>query len=92
MNIDYLSTLEIHKLTQEQYNRLRNGEIVGKTINEQAIYLTPDDGAEEMEFISIDDIDAICGSTTLEDGVRLTFNNHSVTDDGNGNITISEGV
>lgn len=91
MNIDNLSTLEIHKLTQEQYNRLRNGEIEGKTINEQAIYLTPDDGAEEVEFISINDIDEICGGT-IEDGVSLTFNNHSVTDDGNGNVVISEGA
>lgn len=94
MNIDYLSTLEIHKLTQEQYNRLRNGEIEGKTINEKAIYLTPDNGAEEMEFISIDDIDAICGSTIAggEGGVNLTFNNYSVIDDGDGNITINKGV
>lgn len=82
--------LRIHKLTQEQYNNALEAGF----IEDNAIYLTPDNSgnAEEMEFISTDDIDAICGSTTLEDGVRLTFNNHSVTDDGNGNITISEGV
>lgn len=79
--------LRIHKLTQEQYNNALEAGF----IEDNAIYLTPDDGAEEVEFISIEDIDEICGGT-IEDGVTLTFNNHSVSDDGNGNVTISEGA
>lgn len=37
-----LSTLKIHKLTQEQYNR----ELAAGRIDENAIYLTPDDGSD----------------------------------------------
>lgn len=86
MITENLSTLEIHKLTQEQYNRaLSEGRI-----NEKAIYLTPDDASSE-DLISIEDIDEICGRT-IEDGITLTFNNCSVSDDGNGNVVISEGV
>lgn len=86
MITENLSTLEIHKLTQEQYEKaLSEGRI-----NERAIYLTPDDASSE-NFISIEDIDEICGST-FESGVNLSFNNHSVTDDGNGNVVIREGA
>lgn len=38
MNIENLSTLQIHKLTQEQYDR----ELVAGRIDSNAIYLTPD--------------------------------------------------
>jgi hypothetical protein len=42
MITENLSTLEIHKLTQAQYERLEQAG----TINENAIYLTPDDGSD----------------------------------------------
>lgn len=38
MNTENLSTLKIHKLTQEQYDR----ELAAGNIDENAIYLTPD--------------------------------------------------
>lgn len=40
MIIENLSTLKIHKLTQSQYDR----ELVAGNIDENALYLTPDDG------------------------------------------------
>ena len=39
MNIENLSTLKIHKLTQEQYDR----ELAAGRIDENALYLTPDE-------------------------------------------------
>lgn len=39
MIINNLSTLKIHKLTQAQYDR----EVANGTIDENAIYLTPDE-------------------------------------------------
>lgn len=87
MITENLSTLEIHKLTQEQYDKaLAEGRI-----NEKAIYLTPDDASSSGDLITVEDIDSICGAT-LDEGVSLTFNNYSVSDDGSGNITISEGA
>lgn len=46
-----------------------------------------------MELITIEDIDEICG-TQLDLGVNISFNNFSVTNDGEGNITLinKEGV
>lgn len=38
MNIENLSTLKIHKMTQKQYDR----ELEAGNIDENAIYLTPD--------------------------------------------------
>ena len=57
MITENLSTLKIHKLTQAQYDR----ELEAGRIDENALYLTPD--AEEEEFITVEDIDAICGVT-----------------------------
>lgn len=42
MNITNLSTLKIHKLTKEQYER----ELEAGRIDEDALYLTPDEGAD----------------------------------------------
>lgn len=52
MNIENLSTLKIHKLTQEQYER----ELAAGRIDENALYLTPDEG------ISVDDTLTIAGA------------------------------
>ena len=40
MITENLSTLKIHKLTQEQYNR----ELASSNIDANALYLTPDEG------------------------------------------------
>ena len=43
MITENLTTLKIHKLTQEQYER----ELAAGNIDENALYLTPDDGNSE---------------------------------------------
>ena len=50
-----LSTLKIHKLTQEQYNR----ELAAGRLDETAIYLTPDSGSSDNPTPSIDTSSAI---------------------------------
>lgn len=49
MITENLSTLKIHKLTQEQYDR----ELAAGNIDESAIYLTPDE-EEEVQYIAQD--------------------------------------
>lgn len=52
-----ISTLKIHKLTKEQYER----ELEAGSIDENAIYLTPDDPAKSIvagENITIAEIDS----------------------------------
>ena len=56
MNTENLSTLVIHKLTQDQYNRVvEEGEI-----DENALYLTPD----EMSASTSKDVITIPGGAT----------------------------
>lgn len=50
-----LSTLKIHKLTQEQYNR----ELAAGRLDENAIYLTPDSGSSDNPAPSIDTSTAV---------------------------------
>ena len=61
-----LATLKIHKLTQEQYDRV----LAEGTLDPNALYLTPDEESgsgdidvNTVELITVDDIDAICGAT-----------------------------
>ena len=64
MITENISTLKIHKLTQEQYDR----ELEAGRIDENALYLTPDEGMDlsTYEFITTDEIDEICG-TAIQD-------------------------
>ena len=70
MIIENLSTLKIHKLTQEQYDR----ELSADKLDENALYLTPDkeidlspyvtkEQIDSIELITVDDIDTICGAS-----------------------------
>lgn len=65
MQTENLSTLKIHKLSQEQYER----EVNNGTIDAQAIYLTPDsnDSAsfDDYVFITTAEIDAICSASVI---------------------------
>ena len=66
MNTESLSTLKIHKLTEAQYNR----ELEAGNLDENALYLVPDEECytkseiDNMVFISVEDIDRICGMTS----------------------------
>lgn len=63
MIIENVSTLKIHKLTQEQYDR----ELAAGNLDENALYLTPDDGSgsvsgdeiTEEEIIAMFDQEAV---------------------------------
>ena len=46
MNTENLSTLKIHKLSKDQYDR----ELAAGNIDPNALYLTPDEGSEEFEI------------------------------------------
>jgi hypothetical protein len=64
MITENISTLKIHKLTQAQYER----ELAAGRIDENAIYLTPDEELDlsTYELITVADIDEICGSVPVE--------------------------
>ena len=72
MLTENLSTLKIHRLTQEQYNR----ELAAGRIDENAIYLTPDNGVNGGSSPSINYIETktvylgedVLGSAILGDG------------------------
>ena len=53
MNTENLSTLKIHKLTEAQYNR----EIENGTIDEFALYLTPDEVNDLSKYATIVELD-----------------------------------
>jgi hypothetical protein len=68
LNTQNISTLKIHKLTQAQYDR----ELQAGRIDENALYLTPDEKIDLSGFVtkeyisdvsySKDEIDAMIGS------------------------------
>lgn len=59
MTIENLSTLKIHKLTQDQYER----ELANGNIDENALYLTPDETADLSAYATKDQLD---GKANLE--------------------------
>lgn len=76
MITENLSTLKIHKLTQAQYDR----ELAAGRIDENALYLTPDDTEINQNAFSR----VVVGSTTIEADSRMD----SLTIDGS-NVTIT---
>jgi len=62
--IENLSTLKINKLTQEQYNR----EFLAGNIDENALYLTPDDGDSNIKYVTQAEYDAL-GDKVNTDGI-----------------------
>jgi hypothetical protein len=52
MITENLSTLKIHKLTQEQYDR----ELAAGRIDENALYLTPDEEIDLSAYATVDDL------------------------------------
>lgn len=67
MITENLSTLKIHKLTQEQYER----ELAAGNIDPNALYLTPDEAENLSEYVTIDQlndsIDAISVPTKVSE-------------------------
>ena len=69
MITENLSTLKIHKLTQEQYDR----EFDNGRIDETALYLTPDDS------VDLASAQTITGVKTFSNGI--TIGNATITND-----------
>lgn len=70
MITENLSTLKIHKLTQEQYDR----EVAAGNIDETAIYLTPDKGVDLSDYVTSDTLSnmlLISGGTNFAVGDNL---------------------
>ena len=58
MFIENVSTLKIHKLTQEQYDR----ELAAGNIDENALYLVPDKSLDLSEYAKVTDVNAMFNS------------------------------
>ncbi len=86
MITENLSTLKIHKLTQKQYQR----ELENNNIDENALYLTPDEEIDFSGYATLEDLAAkadISDVKAIED--MISSMNHIVaSDDGNGIITL----
>ncbi len=54
MITENLSTLKIHKLSKEQYER----ELAAGRIDENALYLTPDEDVDLSSYVTTDQLDA----------------------------------
>ena len=52
MITENLSTLKIHKLTQEQYDR----ELANNTLDENALYLTPEEEIDLSEYVTVEQL------------------------------------
>lgn len=63
MNTENLSTLKIHKLTQEQYDR----ELAAGRIDANALYLTPADDVDLSGYATIDYVDSAIGEISTSD-------------------------
>lgn len=61
MIIEDLSTLKIHKLTQEQYDR----ELAAGRIDAAALYLTPDEEYDLSKFVTTEQLDAYTKTSEL---------------------------
>ena len=58
MFIENISTLKIHKLSQEQYDR----ELAAGNIDEHALYLVPDKSLDLSEYAKTADVEALYNS------------------------------
>lgn len=73
MITENVSTLKIHKLTQEQFDR----ELEAGRIDETALYLTPDEEidlspyATKDEIVNLTSAQSINGVKTFNDGIKI---------------------
>ena len=71
-----LSTLKIHKLTQVQYER----ELEAGRIDENAIYLTPDEGTDLSIYALKEDIPDISNKVDKVEGKGLSTNDYTTAE------------
>jgi hypothetical protein len=87
MITENLSTLKIHKLTREQYER----ELAAGRIDEYALYLTPDEELDLSGYATKDEIDATVDTINaaiedIKDGTTPVAEATKATQDGAGNV------
>lgn len=68
MITENLSTLKIHKLTQAQYER----EVANGTIDENALYLTPDEEVDLSAYATIEQLNGKANSTHTHTIANIT--------------------
>ena len=68
MNTENLQTLKIHKLTQTQYDR----ELAAGNIDENALYLTPDEEIDLSPYATIEQVNAKADANHNHDNVYYT--------------------
>ena len=68
MITENLSTLKIHKLTQEQYDR----ELAAGSIDETALYLTPDEEIDLSGYATVDDLKVKADTVHAHDDLYYT--------------------
>lgn len=75
MFTELLSTLKIHKLTQSQYDR----ELVAGNIDENALYLTPDDGVNIKIDATLTQEGAAADAKAVGDALALKLEKADIT-------------
>lgn len=70
-----LSTLNIHKLTEEQYNK----EVSNGNVDEYALYLTPDEEIDLSPYATIEELNKKADASDLSTHTKNTLNPHNVT-------------
>ena len=68
MKTEFLSSLKIHKLTQEQYDR----ELSAGTIDETALYLTPEEDIDLTPYAKLSDLDLKAAIEHEHDAAEIT--------------------
>ena len=85
MITENLSTLKIHRLTQEQYDR----ELAAGNLDPNAMYLTPDKAIDLTPYATIEQLDTktdighthevaeVNGLQGLVDGLQASYDSHT---------------
>lgn len=72
-----LSTLNIHKLTKDQYNK----QVSSGNVDEYALYLTPDEEIDLSPYATVEEMNKKANSSDLTSHTGNKSNPHSVTKD-----------
>jgi hypothetical protein len=86
LNTQNISTLKIHKLTQAQYER----ELEAGRIDENAIYLTPDEKVDLSNFATKEYVDAPKTEFILNSSTEGSTKKFKITIDDDGVLTATE--
>lgn len=71
MITENLSTLKIHKLTQEQYDR----ELAAGRLDENAIYLTPDEEVDLSSYVTFEQLSGKADAEHIHEDINTAISN-----------------